>query len=222
MSIKERIQKTIQRCLGHVETLKNYYKKYYKSEYVFNTIAVIISVLALWQTCNQADIAKESAIAAKASADAAYKSIEVSEKAFRVSHRAYVFADSIGQVIKNGKKHIAVYIGNSGQTPAYNVEVDFRISVKDYICPDSLNFPKKSDSKPSRAYIPSHSFYRVTHPMGDSLIQNHSEAIKSGTKFLLLYGKIIYNDIFDSLHTSTFSSYYDSTKTPKFCHNNNK
>lgn len=222
MPVKERTKKTIEKLSALLAHCKQKYKEHYNTQNVLNIITICIAGFALYQTCQQTKTAEESAVAAKASANAAYKSIEVSEKAFRVSHRAYVFADSIGQIIKNGKKYIAVYIGNSGQTPAYNVEIDFRISVQDSICPDSLEFPQKPKSKPSKAYIPSHSFYRVTHPMGDSLIQNHSEAIKSGTKFLLLYGKITYNDIFDSLHTSTFSSYYDSTKTPKFCHNNNK
>lgn len=171
--------------------------------FMVSLFASAISLFALVYSCEQTNISKQS---------------------MTLGMRAYVFVDSIKIFNrKDGSRIEAIYMSNSGQTPAFNVEARNYISADFSYCPDRLRYFDIDERTISKTNIGAGSQKSSTLPITKEYFSEISKRALHGKEFLHAFGNIRYFDVFDSLHITNYAFVYDTTrKNFQVCPNNNK
>lgn len=178
----------------------------------FAFIALLISGLMCWFSCQQVINSRQSAEAAKRSAANAEKSIALAEMSSRISNRAYVHAITAGiDTTADKLPRIKVYIMNNGQTPAYKVKTIGMFAIDTIECRNELTFENIKGME-SVGLVPQKSHVWSMHPIkGSHNINALNRAIK-GERFLQIYGWITYETIFAERCSTTYSLSYDALR----------
>jgi len=175
----------------------------------------------------QADAAKTAAEAALKTAEAtqqmakkADESIKATRDSMRLDQRAWVgLVQVLPSQLKDGDKivyikggtvsNFGVKIKNVGKTPAIRtttkIQADF--------FPKEVKFVpnyRLGESAPlsTSVIIPNMEMELKTGPTKE-IPKQVIDAVKQGTLILRLYGEILYYDVFDKLHHSTFCAYLE-------------
>lgn len=155
------------------------------------------------------DDAKTAADAAKEAADATKESVVLARNTAEKQLRAYVLVTNITIVgVEPGATPKAdIIFRNSGQTPAYDVEVTAAMGLIDYP-PTSEPIDDEPSAIGSVVVLGPQSEYRVPATLIGQLGSDQFIAILDGSQAIHIIGTIMYRDAFGIARHTNFSSFY--------------
>jgi hypothetical protein len=145
---------------------------------------------------------------AKIAAYAARDSVKHAETTAVRQLRAYVFpkTSKISNFNSDGIIQIIVVFINSGQTPAYNFSSNMQVVIDDFHIDKRHDFNIIEPKEGSKVNIGAGGESNIIYRFQISVDQR--TAVKSGTKAIFIFGKVIYKDTFGENRWTTFRLYY--------------
>lgn len=172
------------------------------------TWALVCANRKLWQASQEHSKHLQDSVAiSREAADAAKKSAEVAETALHISERAYLSIDQIGFVepLKVGEMpNLKLKIINTGKTPAQIIDTSTNVKFFDKI-PSIPVYPTGQKSQSQMTIRPGGE-HTLVNIRGYTVTTKQFSDMFKGTQKLLIWGRIIYQDIFKHLMVVGFGA----------------